>query len=74
MLPMLVSSAQRLPWPSCSMPSLVRLGEGKKKKALLERRSPKSENTQTRRKILTANILSTNTAGEGLEINKPRQS
>lgn len=23
MLPMLVSSAQRLPWPSCSMPNLV---------------------------------------------------
>lgn len=26
MLPMLVSSAQRLPWPSCSMPKLVRKG------------------------------------------------
>lgn len=34
MLPMLVSSAQRFPWPSCSMPSLERGG----KKGLLNRR------------------------------------
>lgn len=74
MLPMLVSSAQRLPWPSCSMPSLVGLGEGAEKKLYWRGGAWNQENMQTRRKTLTANILSTNAAGEGLEINKPRPS
>lgn len=62
MLPMLVSSAHRLPWPSCSMPSLVRSG----KNDLLERRGTKSENIQARIKNTDSQSSSTNTAGEEL--------